>query len=120
MSNLIRKIEQIKIDGKDYVMAFDMQSIEIFKELTGKGVVASLDKLATLDDETILYFIASTLRKKETQEKILGRELLNGNYDLFGLVINLFPVVLSIVNNGFPQPKDNKQTKKSKAVVKKK
>ena len=102
MSNLLRKVENIKIDGKDYILAFDMESIEVFKDLTGKGVVASLDKLAALDDETILYFIASTLRRKE-DDKILGRTLLNGEYDLFSLVIKLFPVVLSIVNNGFPQ-----------------
>lgn len=102
MSNLLRKIENIKIDGKDYILAFDMESIEVFKDLTGKGVVASLDKLASLDDETILYFIASTLRRKE-DDKILGRTLLNGEYDLFSLVIKLFPVVLSVVNNGFPQ-----------------
>nr|DAF76775.1 MAG TPA: tail assembly chaperone protein [Caudoviricetes sp.] len=119
MSNLLRKVENIKIDGKDYILAFDMESIEVFKELTGKGVVASLNKLATLDDETILYFIASTLRKKE-DDKILGETLFNGEYDLFSLVIKLFPVVLSVVNNGFPQPKGKGiKAKKSKAVVKK-
>ena len=104
MSNLLRKVENIKIDGQKYIMAFDMESIEIFKDITGKGVVSSLDKLANLDDETILYFIASTLRYKDT-EKILGREIFNGKYDLFSLVITLLPVVLDIVNKGFPQPK---------------
>lgn len=109
MSNLKRKIENIKIDNKDYVMAFDMESIEVFKDLTGKGVLMSLDKLGQLDDEMILYFIASTLRDKKN-EKILGNELFNGDYDLFSLVISLFPVVLEIVNNGFP--KGSKKTKK--------
>ena len=120
MSNLLRKVENIKIDGKEYIMAFDMKSIEVFKELTGSGVVANLDKLSTLDDETILYFIASTLRYKNTEE-ILGKTLFNGKYDLFSLVINLFPLVLNIVNKGFPQPKkEGKKPKKSEAVVKKK
>lgn len=121
MSNLLRKVENIKIDEKDYILAFDMESIEVFKDLTGKGVVASLDKLAALDDETILYFIASTLRKKE-DDKILGRTLLNGEYDLFSLVIKLFPVVLSIVNNGFPQAtkKPNNNVKKKSGTMKQK
>ena len=44
MSNLLRKVENIKIDGKDYILAFDMESIEVFKDLTGKGVVAILEK----------------------------------------------------------------------------
>lgn len=102
MSNLKRKVEDITIDGKNYIMAFDMESVDIFKELTGRGVLVSLDKLAALDDETILYFIACTLRDKETQE-IIGQELFNGEYDLFTLVLSLFPTVLKIVNEGFPQ-----------------
>ena len=110
MSNLLRKIENIKIDNKEYIMACDMESIEVFKELAGKGVLMSLDKLGQLDDEMILYFIASTLRDKKT-EKILGNQLFNGNYDLFSLVISLFPVVLDIVNNGFP--KGSKKVKKT-------
>ena len=110
MSNLLRKIENIKIDNKEYIMACDMESIEVFKELAGKGVLLSLDKLGQLDDEMILYFIASTLRDKKT-EKILGNQLFNGNYDLFSLVISLFPVVLDIVNNGFP--KGSKKVKKT-------
>lgn len=110
MSNLKRKIENIKIDNKEYIMAFDMESIEVFKELTGKGVLASLDKLSELDDEIILYFIASTLRDEKT-EKVLGNELFNGEYDLFSLVISLFPVVLDIVNSGFPKSSKKKSSK---------
>lgn len=107
MSNLKRKIENIKIDNKEYIMAFDMESIEVFKELTGKGVLMSLDKLSELDDEIILYFIASTLRDEET-EKVIGNELFNGEYDLFSLVVSLFPVVLDIVNSGFPKSSKKK------------
>lgn len=110
MGNLKRKTQAIKIDKKEYIMAFDMESIEVFKELTGKGVLMSLDKLGNLDDETVLYFIACTLREKDT-EKILGNTLFNGEYDLFSLAIALFPVVLDIVNNGFP--KEVKQQKKN-------
>ncbi len=118
MSNLLRKIEQIKIDNKEYIMAFDMKSIEVFKDITGKGILQSLDKLSMLDDETILYFIASTLREKENEE-ILGKKLFNGEYDLFSLVITLFPVVLNIVNKGFPQPQKVSPDVKKKAKKKK-
>lgn len=110
MSNLLRKIENIKVDGFDYIMAFDMESIEVFKEITGKGILMSLNDLSNMDDEVILYFIASTLRKKE-DGKILGKKLFNGEYDLFALVINLFPIVLNIVNNGFPQANKNQKKK---------
>ncbi|KFX58365.1 hypothetical protein HYH39_06600 [Clostridium botulinum] len=108
MSNLKRKIENIKIDGKEYVMAFDMESCEVFKELSGESILASLLKLNELDDMTVLYFIASTLREKET-EKILGEELFNGDYDLFSLVISLLPTVINIVTSGFPQAEGNEK-----------
>ncbi|MGN2369378.1 hypothetical protein ACTFJW_04870 [Clostridium cagae] len=109
MSNLKRKIKDIKIDGKDYIMAFDMESCEIFKEISGQSILNSLIKLEQLDDITVLYFIASTLRDKKT-EKILGNKLFNGNFDLFSVVISLLPVVINIVTNGFP--KEDKSKKK--------
>ncbi len=107
-SNLKRKIENIKIDDKEYVMAFDMESCEVFKELSGQNLLSSLLKLNELDDMAVLYFIASTLREKET-EKILGEELFNGDYDLFILIISLLPTVINIVTNGFPQAEENKK-----------
>ncbi|WP_252242936.1 hypothetical protein [Clostridium sp. ZS2] len=112
MSNLKRKIKNIKIDDKEYIMAFDMESCEIFKELSGTSILTSLLKLNELDDITVLYFIACTLREKET-EKILGEDFFNGNYDLFSVVISLLPTVISVVTAGFPQD-DGKSKKKAK------
>ncbi|MBY6932254.1 hypothetical protein [Clostridium botulinum] len=108
MSNLKRKVQDIKIDNKDYVMAFDMESCEVFKELSGQSILNSLIKLEQLDDIIVLYFIASTLRDKET-EKIIGTDLFNGNFDLFTLVISLVPIVIKIVTIGFPQSEGKKE-----------
>ncbi|NFN17830.1 hypothetical protein FDB52_05655 [Clostridium botulinum] len=108
MSNLKRKVQDIKIDNKDYVMAFDMESCEVFKELSGQSILNSLIKLEQLDDIIVLYFIASTLRDKET-EKIIGTDLFNGNFDLFTLVISLVPIVIKIVTSGFPQSEGKKE-----------
>ncbi|SFC15187.1 hypothetical protein [Clostridium uliginosum] len=108
MSNLKRKIENITIDKKDYIMAFDMNSCEVFKELSGQSILNSLLKLNELEDMTVLYFIASTLRDKET-EKILGNKLFNGDFDLFSLVITLLPTVINIVTSGFPQAEENEK-----------
>ncbi|WP_017826162.1 hypothetical protein [Clostridium botulinum] len=108
MSNLKRKVQDIKIDNKDYVIAFDMESCEVFKELSGQSILNSLIKLEQLDDIIVLYFIASTLRDKET-EKIIGTDLFNGNFDLFTLVISLVPIVIKIVTIGFPQSEGKKE-----------
>ena len=109
MSNLKRKIENIKIDNKDYVMAFDMTSIDVFQELTGRGILASLGDLNRFDDKIVLSFIASTLRSKDDIEKPIGKELYNGDYDLLALEIMLIPTITLILNAGFPKAKNNKK-----------
>lgn len=107
MSNLRRKVENITIDNKKYIMAFDMASVDIFQDLTGKGVLKSVIALNKLEDKTVLEFIASTLRPVEDEENPLGQELFNGEYDLFTIMIMLVPTLISVVNNGFPKSQSN-------------
>lgn len=103
MSNLKRKIENIEIEGKKYIMAFDMASVDLFQELSGKGVLKSVIKLNELDDKTVLDFIGSTLRPDDDIENPLGKKLYNGEFDLFTVMIMLVPNLIKIVNEGFPK-----------------
>lgn len=103
MSNLKRKIENIEIEGKKYIMAFDMASVDLFQELSEKGILKSVIKLNELDDKTVLDFIASTLRTADNPENPLGENLYNGELDLFTVMIILIPHVIKIVNEGFPK-----------------
>lgn len=61
--NIVKKVKNIKIGDEDYIMTFDMRSIAVFKELTGKSFLQSSAKLGLLDDEVVLGFIGATLRK---------------------------------------------------------
>lgn len=103
MSNLKRKIENIEIEGKKYIMAFDMTSVDLFQELSGKGILKSVIKLNELDDKTVLDFIASTLRHIDDTENPLGNKLYNGDFDLFSVMIMLVPNLIKIINEGFPE-----------------
>lgn len=111
MSSLKRTIEDIKIDDKDYVMAFDMTSVDMFQELTGASVLQSVYSLNRLEDKTVLAFIASTLRPKEDIENPIGKKLYEGQFDLLALMIMLIPTLVKIINEGFPIA-DKKQKKK--------
>ena len=111
MSSLKRSVENIKIDNKDYVMAFDMTSIDIFQDLTGVSVLQSVYRLNKLEDKTVLAFIASTLRPKEDIENPVGKKLYEGQFDLLALMIMLIPTLVKIINEGFPKA-DKKQKKK--------
>lgn len=103
LSNLRRKIENIEIDNKKYVMAFDMTSVDLFQELTGKGVLQSVIALNKLEDKAVLGFIASTLRPIEDIENPLGWNLYIEDFDLLSLMIMLVPTLIKIVNEGFPK-----------------
>lgn len=103
MSNLRRKIENIKIEGKDYIMAFDMTSVDIFQELTEKGVLQSVIALNKLEDKEVLGFLASTLRPVGDEENPLGWKLYTEDFDLLSLMIMLVPTLIKVVNYGFPK-----------------
>ena len=110
MGSLKRTIEDIKIDDKDYVMAFDMTSVDMFQELTGASVLQSIYRLNRLEDKTVLAFIASTLRSKEDIENPIGKKLYEGQFDLLTLMIMLIPTLVKIIKEGFPIA-DKKQKK---------
>lgn len=103
MSNLRRKIENIEIEGKKYIMAFDMISVDVFQELTGKGVLQSVIALNKLEDKAVLGFIASTLRPIDDLENPLGWKLYTEDFDLLTLMIMLVPTLIKVVNDGFPK-----------------
>lgn len=114
MSSLKRRIENIKIDDKDYVMAFDMTSIDMFQDLTGTSVLRSVYKLDRLEDKTVLAFIASTVRPKDDIENPIGKQLYEGEYDLLKLMIMFIPTLVKLINEGFPT--SNKKVKKKKSM----
>lgn len=114
MSNLRRKIENIKIDNKNYIMAFDMTSVDIFQELTGQSVLQSVVQLNKFEDKIVLAFIASTLRLKNDEENPIGKELYTEDFDLLALMIMLIPTLVMIINEGFP--KTNGSVKKKEKI----
>lgn len=103
MGNLKRKIENIKIDGKDYILAFDMTSVDKFQELNKNGVLQSIIPLNNFEDKVVLDFIASTLRRKSQPNEPIGKELYNGDFDLLSIMIMFLPTIIKVINEGFPQ-----------------
>ncbi|WP_455798929.1 hypothetical protein [Clostridium butyricum] len=111
MSNIKRKIENIKINNKDYIMAFDMNSVEVFQTITGKGVLKSISELNRFEDKTVLAFLASTIRPKNNVNEPIGIKLYSGDYDLLALMIMMVPTLVMVINQGFPETKGNSKKK---------
>lgn len=111
MSSLRRKIENIEIEGKRYIMAFDMTSVDLFQELSGKGVLQSVIDLNKLEDKAVLNFIASTLRPEDDSENPLGWNLYTEDFDLLSLMVMLVPTLIKVVNEGFPKNQEGKERK---------
>ena len=81
--NLTRKEIEVSIDGEDYIMTFDNRSIATYKEIIGKPFTQGYSLLLQGDDEAVLDFIASTLRRKSEPDKPLGKEVLEGDVLFF-------------------------------------
>lgn len=101
--NIVKKIRDIKIGNEDYIMTFDMRSIAVFKELTGKSFLQSSAKLGLLDDEVVLGFIGATLRKVNEENKPLGKQIYD--MDIMYLLLNLSETVIELVTSSLPQSK---------------
>lgn len=98
--NLVRKEKEFKIGEEEYVMYFDMTSIVVYKELTKRFFTHGVQKLFEQDDEEIMYFMASTLRKKDNPKKPLGQNLFEG--DVLQLLLTHKWDVIELVAQSLP------------------
>ena len=105
--NLVKKVKEINIENENFIMAFDMKSIATYKELTGTNFNMGAHKLFQYDDEAIINFIASTLRRQEKPDTPLAREVLDG--DILYFLINHTMDVITLVAESLPESKDNKK-----------
>lgn len=105
--NLVKKVKEINIENEKFIMTFDMKSIATYKELTGTNFNRGTHKLFQYDDEEIINFIASTLRREENPDTPLGREVLDG--DILYFLINHTLDVITLVAESLPEGKENKK-----------
>lgn len=104
---LVKKIKEINIENEEFIMAFDMKSIAIYKDLTGRFFSRGVSELFKENDEEIIYFIASTLRRKETPNIPLGKEVLEG--DILFFVMNLKIMAIELVMMSLPTETSKKK-----------
>lgn len=107
---LVKKIKEINIEGEEFIMTFDMKSIATYKDITGTSFNRGATKLFQFDDEAVIYFIASTLRRKETPDIPLGNEVVQG--DLIYFLLNHTMNVIELVAESLPENKNSKKKEK--------
>lgn len=108
--NLVRKEKEIKIGEEEYIMYFDMSSIVMYKELTNRFFTHGVNKLFEQDDEEIMYFMASTLRRKNNPKKPLGKEIFEA--DILQLLLMHKWDAIELVSASLPQADDSEPKKK--------
>lgn len=107
---LVKKIKEINIEGEEFIMTFDMRSIATYKEIAVTSFNRGATKLFQFDDEAVIYFIASTLRRKETPDIPLGNEVVQG--DLVYFLLNHTMDVIELVAESLPENKNSKKKEK--------
>lgn len=99
--NIIKKEIELKIGEKEYIMAFDMTSIAIYKELTGKSFLQSSAKLGQFEDDLIIGFMGATLRVINKPNKPIGKAVYD--MDLLNLLMNHSFSVIELITASMPQ-----------------
>lgn len=105
--DLVKKAKDITIEDEEFIMTFDMKSIAVYKEITGESFVAGTQKLFAFDDEAIINFIASTLRRKSEPDKPLGKEIIEG--DILYFLLNHTNDVIMLVSDSLPDKSSKKK-----------
>lgn len=98
--NIVKKVKEIKIDNKEYLMTFDMTSVVKYSELSGNSFVRDSHKLFNYDDKVIIDFIGSTLRSKEDPKNPIGKNVYD--MDVLGLLLNVSSDVVTLVSDSLP------------------
>lgn len=114
MSNLVKKTKKIILGDKEYIMCFDMTSVNMFQEFTGMSFLNALHLINKYDDKTILSFMACSIRPVDDQDKPLGEDLFE--FNVIGLLLAHTLDVIELVSSSMPQG----DGKKNKGSVKKK
>lgn len=83
-TNLSRPVINTNFAGEEYVLIADMTTIKVYKEMTGRSYLQSLVDLGQQDDETTLNFIGAVMRRKETPDLPIGKEVFD--MDIFSLL----------------------------------
>ena len=102
MSSLFKKTREVKIDGKEYIFAFDMKSVVMFHEITGKSFTNAMQELFAGVDFIILGFIGSTLRPKNNPKEPVGRAIFR-EFDILGLLMNQGSDVTTLIAESLPK-----------------
>lgn len=102
----------VDIEDTEYVMAFDMSSIDYFNKMyPDKNFMDVITHIYNLDYFSIAVFFAITLRPKEEPNRILSLEEFN-NINILLLTNNYLDSIFKIINSSFE--KDKKSKKKIK------
>lgn len=109
MCNIVKKVREIEVQDEKYIMAFDMASIPVFKELSGgKSFLKSTAKLGDFDDETHLAFMGATIRPIDDKDTPIGKKIYE--MDVLEMLMSFNWTVIDIVTSAMPQ--DHKKTEK--------
>ena len=107
MGNLTKKSKEIVLGNKKYIMCFDMNSINLFQELSGMGFLNAIHLINKYDDKILLYFMASSIRPKDNPEVPIGEKLFE--FDIIGLLLSHTLDVIQLVSASMPQVSNNKE-----------
>lgn len=99
--DLVKKKRELTIDGKKYIMCFDMRSVVMFREISGISFTHAIPHLFAGDDMTLINFMGATIRPKDKPKEIIGKEIYK--MDILELLLNHSKEVTALIASSMPQ-----------------
>lgn len=105
-----REVEVTILDQK-FIMAFDMTSVDLFKEIHKDSFIKASASIGEFDDKTLLDFAAATIRRPDSVDTPLGTKLFD-IFDPMDILLACSNQIVQLVFQSLPKAEDGKTQKK--------
>lgn len=106
MSDLKTRQVEKEVNNIKYILKFDMNSIDVFQESYGKGIIVSLNDLLQYKDDAIVAFLTSCIRHEDEPDKVLGNAVFEET-DLLDLIFACTDDLIKIIIDSLPKKKES-------------
>lgn len=107
--NLTKTVLEIDLNGTDYIATVDIKTIMHYKSENKESFLLATQKVADLDEVTILKLLGSIIRKSEKSAPV-GFKFFK-DYNPIAIVESFTPVLVEVLGINMPEAKNESEKK---------
>ena len=107
--NLNKVVKEIDINGENYIATVDIKTISHYKKENKEGFLQATQRMAELDELTILKLLGSIVRKSEVANPV-GFNFFK-QFNPLAVVETLSPVLIEVIGVNMPEAETEEEKK---------